>query len=305
MVLQIAAYTALLVLILGVLVRIRRLIRLPVHLRWELYPVPSVKGRAHYGGSNLEEVNWWSNPHKKDRFAELLAMGKEIVLLKGVWDHNRPLWLGSFSLHFGLYLLSVELAGLIILSMWSLSAPGVAVPGLFSNALQTLAWVGCCLGILGALIMLARRLGDPKLRPFNTLSHYFNLLILGGIYLSGLIWIATDRDYLFHAVRFIGSLLQPGKPVDVTRAETWHVGFILFFFVYFPFTHMTHAFVKYFTYHSVRWDEKPNLPDGKLQAKIVKLENQKVTWAAPHIQGEGKKDWTDLVSEKGQGKNNG
>ncbi len=35
--------------------RARRIAKLPIHLRWELYPVPHEKGRSHYGGSYMEE----------------------------------------------------------------------------------------------------------------------------------------------------------------------------------------------------------------------------------------------------------
>ncbi|HEX7344020.1 MAG TPA: hypothetical protein VF398_07135, partial [bacterium] len=99
------AYLSLTVFLAAVVTRIVRIARLPVHLRWELYPVPHERGRARYGGSILEEVDWWTKPRHVDRMGELAVMIPEILLLKGVWEHNRKLWWGSFPLHFGLYLL--------------------------------------------------------------------------------------------------------------------------------------------------------------------------------------------------------
>jgi hypothetical protein len=63
---------------------------------------------------------------------------------------------------------------------------------------------------------------------------------------------------------------------------------------------MTHAFVKYFTYHDIRWEDTPNLPGGKLQPKIEKLENQPVTWAAEHIGADGRKNWGELATQSGE-----
>jgi len=44
--------------------------RMPMHLRWELYPVAHEGGgRAAYGGSYLEESDWW----QKKRQVSLLG----------------------------------------------------------------------------------------------------------------------------------------------------------------------------------------------------------------------------------------
>jgi hypothetical protein len=60
---------------------------------------------------------------------------------------------------------------------------------------------------------------------------------------------------------------------------------------------MSHFVGKYFAYHSIRWNDTPNLPGGPEEAKIAQVLNQKVTWAADHIKGEGKKSWGDLATE--------
>jgi hypothetical protein len=59
---------------------------------------------------------------------------------------------------------------------------------------------------------------------------------------------------------------------------------------------MTHFFAKYFTYHSVRWEDTPNLPETKLQKKIDKQLAYIVTWAAPHVSADGKKTWVDIAT---------
>ena len=50
----VVSYALVAVFLLGFVVRTVRLARMPVHLRWELAPIPHEKGRGQYGGSYLE-----------------------------------------------------------------------------------------------------------------------------------------------------------------------------------------------------------------------------------------------------------
>ena len=54
-----------------VVMRFLKLARLPVHVRWELYPVAHEPGaKAKYGGSILEEPEWWTKPRKTSKLKE-------------------------------------------------------------------------------------------------------------------------------------------------------------------------------------------------------------------------------------------
>ncbi len=44
---------------------------MPIHLRWELYPVPHEAGKAEYGGGYLEETSWWSKGVKSPLLVNL------------------------------------------------------------------------------------------------------------------------------------------------------------------------------------------------------------------------------------------
>jgi hypothetical protein len=59
---------------------------------------------------------------------------------------------------------------------------------------------------------------------------------------------------------------------------------------------MSHFVGKYFAYHSVRWNDEPNLKGGKQEGPIVANLMQKVTWAAPHIQSDGEKNWVEVAT---------
>ena len=52
--LQILMYVAYAIFFVGTGFAAYRLAKMPVHLRWDLYPIPHEKGRAHYGGSYFD-----------------------------------------------------------------------------------------------------------------------------------------------------------------------------------------------------------------------------------------------------------
>jgi hypothetical protein len=67
--------------------------------------------------------------------------------------------------------------------------------------------------------------------------------------------------------------------------------------VYIPLTHMSHFVGKYFAYHSIRWNDAPNLAGGKEEETINELLKQPVSWAAPHIDSHGKKSWAEVATQ--------
>jgi len=292
-IIQIIVAVIALVFFCAVVSRAARIARMPVHLRWELYPVPHEKERARYGGSILEEVNWWTKKPQHNPFGQWAVMIPEIFLLKGVWEHHRSLWWGSYPLHLGLYLLSGNI-GLLALNT-VLDYFGVSLLVILS-LVGVIAWAGCAVGTIGSLIMLYKRLFDPRLIPFSNAAHYFNILILGSIYGAGLWWLATDASFVSHISGFYAGLIQPSQAVSLPLAAWIHIGLALFFILYMPFTHMSHFFTKYFLYHSVKWEDTPNLPGKGIQEKVTPYLMKTVTWAAPHIGADGKKNWVDIVT---------
>ena len=86
--------------------KIVRYARMPMHVRWELYPIPHEGARAAHGGSYLEQLDWWTRPLPHARGAMLRAMAGEIILLRGVRENNPRLWFWSLPLHLGFYLMA-------------------------------------------------------------------------------------------------------------------------------------------------------------------------------------------------------
>ncbi len=300
-VLHILTYLSLIIFIVVLLSRVIRIASAPVHLRWELYPVPHEKGRAHYGGSRLEEVDWWTKKQHKDHLGELKVMVPEILFLKGVLDHNKDLWYGTFPFHFGLYLLMGNMALLAIAAVMGISGSpatqsSTGLPYIIYFIINILIWAGSIIGTLGAIRLFFARIIVEKLRLFSTPGHYFNIILIGAIYATLLLWMITDPLCVERLTAYYAGLFQFGALPDMPLAAHLHIYICLLFIAYLPFTHMTHFVTKYFTYHSIRWEDAANTPENKMQDKIMSYLNQPVTWAAPHIGADGTKTWLAIAS---------
>ncbi len=287
--LQYFFYLSVAVLLLGLLYKAIKIARMPIHLRWDLYPIPHEKGKGHYGGSYFEELDWWTKPLKVSLVSEVKEMSKEILLIQSLFHHNRFLWLSSFPFHFGLYLLVgflfflllgaiLNLSGIVI-GVSSESAVGVAVH--YLTLLSGLA--GAALGTLGAIGLILSRVFKGELRRFSVKADFFNLALLLAVFATLLISLVTvDRDGAIHRA-LAGNLitLKPtGEMPSPIPLELFLAGF---FFLYLPFTHMTHFIGKYFTYHKVRWEDHPNLKGSKIEKAVTEYLGYKLSWAAPHI----------------------
>jgi nitrate reductase gamma subunit len=270
--------------------------RLPVHLRWELAPIPHEKGKGRYGGSYLEEYEWWNKPQHRSHIAPMIYMAKEIFLLRGIWEHNRALWPLTFAFHMGIYLI----VGMLFLSVANAAFIIAAVPLSVLNVslgiASVFALVGYLLGGLGTIGLLLKRALDPNLRPFNTLSTYLNLLFLGAVFISGgYAWLHSG-DFASDMSLFIKRLITFDASVTVAFPLSLHLVISLLFILYLPLTDMIHFIAKYFTYHAIRWDDAPQ--DKKMEQELRGLLAQPVTWSAPHVKADGNKNWLDITTKK-------
>jgi len=259
---------------------------MPVHLRWELAPVPGEKEKASYGGSYLEEYEWWTKKRKKSIVSELSYMLKEIVLLKSVWENNRPLWIFSLPFHWSIYIL-VGMAFLLCLDA-ALSV-GIYKPAMI------LAYVGYSAGIYGSVGLLVKRAADPNLRSYSTLANYFNLIFLTAFYASGFYAMISVDRFTLSMVDFIKSLISADVSAAIPKALAVHIIIVMLFVMYMPFTQMIHFVAKYFTYHSIKWNDAPM--NDKMAATIAALMGQTVSWSGRHIQGGSQKSWIDIAQE--------
>ncbi len=272
------------------------IVRLPLHLRWELAPIPHEKGKARYGGSYLEEHEWWTKPRHRSHVSPMIYMAKEILLLRGVWQHNRGLWPLALSLHMGIYLTAGMLLLLLANAAFSL---GPSPPQILDSSLRVasvFAVGGYLLGGIGSIGLVFKRAVDSSLRPFSTISRYSNLLFLGAVFVSGgYAWIESGSTMPAMSL-FVKGLITLDSGVTVAFPLSLHIVVSLLFVLYLPTTDMIHFVVKFFTFHQIRWNDEPR--EQRMERELSVLLAQPVAWSAPHVGADGEKDWTDVVSAR-------
>ena len=77
----------------------------PLHVRWELYPVPHEGSKTVYGGSFMEEKDWWTQPRHISHWGDIKALLTEVLFLHATFEHNIKLWVRSYPFHVGMYML--------------------------------------------------------------------------------------------------------------------------------------------------------------------------------------------------------
>ena len=294
--LMFVAWVVLAVFVVAFVLRTIKIAKLPVHLRWELAPVPHEKGKSHYGGSYLEEFEWWTKPRERDLTKEASYMLQEIFLLKSVWEHNRGLWWFSFPFHIGMYVLIA--AGALLLMSGGLELAGLQTAGEWRGGISILAGAGFALGGIGALGLLVSRLAVPRLRDFTTPAALFNLVLLLAIFVTGTYTLVTTQNFAARVWGFGTAVATGDVSVQLPGALRAHLLLALLFLAYLPFSRMMHFVAKYFTYHQVRWDDEPLTAGGGLEREANRLLKQPVTWAAPHVNADGSKNWVDVATEE-------
>ena len=262
-------------------VRAVRYTRLPLNLRWELYPVPHEDAkRAGHGGSYFEELDWWTRPVRSNRLGELKAMTAEILFLHAMYRHNRTLWRWSYPFHLGLYLLIATGIAAVASAAASLSLTIVPLAGL----------LGCVLVMTGTAGLLVHRIKDQELRIYSAPMDYFNLAFFF-VTAAGLALAKGPGP-----VEIAKALLTFNSSLAVPVPQAVAMALAALLIAYIPMTHMAHFIGKYFTYHAIRWGDRAAGRDRSVEQRIAAYLGYKPSWAAPHIGADGATPWSEIVA---------
>ena len=295
--LALALIAAISVFLLGNLCRMVKAMLMPVHLRWDLYPIPKgPRDRQRYGGSYFEETEWWTKSIDTGHGGELAFMLKEVLFLRGVFENFRALWVWSLLLHWGLYLYMASAATAVAVSAFG--AHLVFGRTLLLNACFAGYFAACVLGGIGSLGLLAARIFNSRLKGFTTRATIFNLCLLAAIFGTGLIALIHPTRGLLTALADAANWRHATGAYS--EATYCHFALVAFFLFYFPFTHMTHMYMKYFTWHGVRWDDLPARFDEGGRKAIAENLARPVFWRAPHIHEAAEQSWAAVASSTGQ-----
>ena len=303
----ILTYICMAVFLAAVVWRVWRQLTLPVHVRWEIYPVRhETAERSAYGGSYMEEPDWWQKPYQTSAVNEFKYMAPEILLLRGLWKENKRLWRVSFPFHLGLYLMLATFVLLLlnaVLTLWNPAAfaEGSALRVGLGGLMVACGWIGLAAGVTGSLGLLYRRLSDYNLNLYATPADYFNIIFILTFFVSGFLTTAFSDPFFDGARLYVLGLLSGGSVVPAYApgqgffgAATIVLGSLLAAYV--PLTHMSHMFMKYFLYHKVKWDDVPSRSGSAVESAVSKNLGYKPTWSARHVEADGQKSWRDIAS---------
>ncbi len=271
----------------------------PSHIRWELYPIPHEGKRAAYGGSYMEEVNWWEHKHTVDHMGDIYFLLREILFLEATFHHNRPLWYRTYPFHVGLYLLmggAIILVIAAILRLLGCSPDGWLI-GLIYWFIQIMSFVGCVCLLYGGIGLMVRRLTDEGLRMFSTFEHFFSIGLFAMFGLTGLITWLTNASFASCAGDFVYNALTLNFVGVGSGGFIVHMLLGFFLMILIPVSFMSHILLKYFLYHDIRWEDIATCTSTKRQAVINDILQYKCTWAAPHINPKGEdKTWVQVAT---------
>ncbi|MGE5423633.1 MAG: respiratory nitrate reductase subunit gamma [Ignavibacteriales bacterium] len=262
--------------------------RMPLHGRMELYPVPAEKGRQQYGGSYMEEPEWWRKPRQVSKSSELIEMLKEMLFIKKLFDNQRSFWWISYALHIGIYFLMAWTILLVAGTLTDLAGASVSdrasIWTAFLYYFTVLAgWTGFVLATAGAVLLVIRRAFDPILKKYTTPQEYLNLLLLLAALVSGITVWSPDPTFGYARQATMDVLTLSIAP---NLALLIHLIILEVTFIYIPLSKMSHYVGKYFSFHKVLWENEPNIAGSPMenQVKTALLNTANNTWAAPHIQ---------------------
>ncbi|MEW6182796.1 MAG: respiratory nitrate reductase subunit gamma [Bacillota bacterium] len=279
------AWLSVVVFIVMVIYRFSKFNSMPLHLRWEIYPLP-LEPKHHYGGSYMEELDYVPKPRHHIRINGILDMASEVFLLKKVREYNiYGMWPFSFSMHWGIYLLFVWMILML--------AEGVLNLGVIAPVTNVCGIIALIVGTFGSLGLLLKRISNSELANYTVPVDYFNLLFMLSIFATGLIsWITTGQYFFDDARAFLAGVVSL-QPAAVSSWTVAHFTLFELFLIYMPFSKMLHYIAKYFTIDKVFWDDILNLKGSSIDKKITSQLSGKLTWSAPHIvQG---KNWAEQV----------
>jgi len=272
----------------------------PLHIRWELYPVPHEgPRRAAYGGSYMEESNWWTKKRHVDHWMDIKGILEEVLLLHATYEHNPKLWIRTYPFHFGMYMLMGGTMILVFAAILQLCGVGPqnGFMMFLNNVINAVALLGafCILG--GGLALICYRRSDPGLRKYTAMENWLNLVSFVVFALLTLCAWTFNPSYCEISRNFIANLLTCNfRPLG----STWFVLNMLsgfFVLILIPVTNMRHLIMKYWLYHDIRWGDEATVWSKKNQETIGKMLQYDTDWAAPHMcDNGGSRTWADVAT---------
>ena len=272
-------------------------LNLPVHLRWELYPVMHEE-RYSYGGSYFEHMDWQSKGRRKNLFRGIIYLLRGYLFMGDYLKRNRSYWLALYPWHVGFILIITFhilcfFGAVAMLLGLPISPHAPPIGKAFYYLILLTGVVSFVAGAIGSVGVFIKRVADEGLRLYASPQNFVTYVFCLAVFLSGLYaWYFVDPTLSEYREFWKG--LITFHPTGVATAASVHIMLFDLFLIYLPFTRSMHYITRIFAFFLIRWDDEPNVRGSALERKLLKLFDQKVNWAAPHV-GAGR-TWKQVVS---------
>ncbi len=289
--LALLTYFAYFFIILLYTVKLIKYLRMPVHLRWELYPVIDE-------GEFEEEKNWIEKPRKKRYLKGFLFLLKDYFTLFDYAKNNFPYWLGIYPWHMGFILIIIFhilcfFGGLSIVKGIGVSYDSEAFIGRFLYlAILLTGVISFLAGIFGSVVVALNRILNRNLRDYASIQNFFTYFFTFVVFFTGFYsWFFTDPHFFEYREFWVG--LLTGRFRDVSFWTKIHIIAFDFFLIYLPFTRSLHYITRFFAFFLIRWDDEPNIRGSKLEKRLTEVLKRRISWSAPHVQKGS--SWSDVA----------
>ncbi len=274
-------------------------LRLPRHMRWDLYPVIHEEN-YRYGGSYYENQEWWTRPRPKAHLRSLLYALKDNFYMGEYYRKNPVYWSFLLPWHLGfIFIITFHIlcfaAALAMYFGLVIQGDSPQLPGqFFYYLLQLTGGFAFIAGTFGSIGMIVIRLTDPGLRSYATPFNFFNYIFFLLVSLSGLYdWLITDPTLADYRSYWVG--LITFSPPSLHGSTILHIVLFDLFLIWLPFTRSLHYITRIFAYYFIRWEDEPNLPGSALEREINGYLGRKVSWEGKHIPAG--KTWAEAATE--------
>jgi nitrate reductase gamma subunit len=260
-------YGSILFFIIAMALRVRKCVKAPVHLHWELYK-----------GSSIYELTEWRAKTYSTFGKKLWSMVLDLLFLREFYHRNRRFWYFLYPFHLGVYLLILWHAFFLFNTLIMQVVESASIWG------RSWGHVATGLTFIGSVGIFIERMRDKDLRVYYPPIHYLKWLFLIVLLLEGFYTVQ------FYFGSIFDDLLLEFHPQVATKA---HLLFASALLIYLPFSHIFQLFFRY--YHFLRWDDVPYIRGNEIERRVKEHLERPVTWSAPHIQS-GKR-WKEIASE--------
>jgi nitrate reductase gamma subunit len=156
--------------------------------------------------------------------------------------------------------------------------------------LDVLGVVAGALIAVGSIILLFLRVTDPKLKPYTAPVDLLNLVIVAVL---GILSVLVAMSGMERVAKAVADLVRV-RPLEVSPLLATQMAVATLFLFYLPATRMVHFFSKYFTYHEVRWDDRPREAGSALDRRLREALDFGVDWSAAHARTG--KTWAEVAT---------